>query len=134
MCSIDGKTLGWLSMLPLVRHHYDLTATKFLDTLALRYHMALFEMKGSCDGCGDPFTISHALDCQKGGLVIKHHNRIRDALGDITALAHSEVLREPTVRETNDKNDKYCLSSRFENLWDVAASDNGTDWHMSDKF
>ena len=99
MRSINGKTLGWLSVLPLTRHHYGSDqATKFQDALTLRYHMALVEMPGSCDGCGDPFIVSHALDCRKGGLVIKHHNERKDALGDIVALAHSEVRREPNVR------------------------------------
>ena len=41
--------------------------------------------------------------------MIKYHNEIRVALGDITALAHSEVLREWTVRKTNDKNDTTAL-------------------------
>ena len=96
-------------MLRLARHHYDLTATEFRDALALRYHMALIEMPGSCDGCGDQFTIICAVDCWKGGLVIKDHNKVTDALGDITALEHSEVLMESSVRQANDKNRTTAL-------------------------
>ena len=40
----------------------------------------------------------HAIDCKKGGLVTQRYNEVRDALGDIAALAYKEVTREPVVR------------------------------------
>ena len=51
------------------------------------------------DGCGDPFNLTHTLDCKKGGLVTQQHNEVRDALGDIAAPAYNEIVREPVVRE-----------------------------------
>ena len=45
----------------------------------------------------------YALDCRKGGLVIQRHNEIRDALGDLASIAYKEVVREPVVREPNDR-------------------------------
>ena len=48
---------------------------------------------------GDPFDLSHALSCRKGGLVTQHHNEVRDAFGDLAALAWSQVTREPIVCE-----------------------------------
>ena len=56
-------------------------------------------MPAICDGCGESFTLSHALDCRRGGLVTQCHNEVRDALGDIAALAFKEVIREPVVHE-----------------------------------
>ena len=56
-------------------------------------------MPPTCDGCGAAFTLSYALDCQKGGLVVKRHNEIRDALADLACLAYKEVIREPVVRD-----------------------------------
>ena len=56
----------------------------------------------TCDGCGALFDLVHALDCKKGGLVTQHHNKVRDALGDIAALAFKEVTREPVVREADE--------------------------------
>ena len=48
---------------------------------------------------GDPFDLSHALSCRKGGLVTQHHNKVHDAFGDLAALAWSQVTSEPIVRE-----------------------------------
>ena len=59
-------------------------------------------MSSQCDGCGAPFSLTHALDCRKGGLVTQRHNEIRDALGDLAAMRFKEVLREPVVRESDD--------------------------------
>ena len=39
---------------------------------------------------------------QERGLITQRHNEIRDALGDIAALAYKEVVREPVVTEANE--------------------------------
>ena len=51
----------------------------------------------------------HALDCRIGGLVIQQHNEIRDALGDLASIVYKEVIREPVVREADDKNNVPAL-------------------------
>jgi len=56
----------------------------------------------SCDGCGEYFSLTHALDCHKGGLVTQHHNEVRDALGDLAALGYSEVVHKPIVCDGNE--------------------------------
>ena len=89
-------------MIPLAHHHFDLSATEFQDSLALRYHRPLLRLPALCDGCGCQFTTGHALDCRKGGLVIQRHNEIRDALGDLASIAYKEVLLEPVIREPNE--------------------------------
>ena len=52
-------------------------------------------MPASCDGCGEVFSLTHALDCCKGGLITQCHNEIREALGDLAALRYREVVCEP---------------------------------------
>ena len=59
-------------------------------------------MPSVCDGCGELFTLGHALDCKKGGLVTQRHNEVHDALGDMAALAYRDVVREPIVRESDE--------------------------------
>ena len=34
----DSHTSGWLNVLPLAHHHFDLSAQQFRDALCLRYH------------------------------------------------------------------------------------------------
>ena len=95
--AIDFQTSGWLTVLPFVHHQFDLSPQQFHDALSLRYHRPMSMMPNSCDGCGTVFSVSHALDCRRGGLVTQRHNEVRDALGDLAALAHKEVLSEPVM-------------------------------------
>ena len=37
-----------------------------------------------------------------GELVTQHHDKIRDALGDICAMVHNEVVHEPVSRGAVD--------------------------------
>ena len=50
--------------------------------------------------------MEHALDCSIGGLVIQWHNEI---MGDLASIAYKEVIREPVVREADDKNNVPAL-------------------------
>ena len=59
-------------------------------------------MPSSSDGCGSEFSLSHALDCDKGGLVTQRHNEVRNALGDLAVLAYQDVIHEPIVQEGGD--------------------------------
>ena len=56
-------------------------------------------MPPTCDGYGAAFLMSHALNCWRGGLVIRRHNEICDALGVLACLAYKDVIREPVVRD-----------------------------------
>ena len=97
--AVDFHTSRWLNVLPLVHHHLNLSAQQFRDALCLHYHRPLFLMPASCDGCGEVFSLIHALDCHKGGLVTQRHSEIREDLGDFAALGYREVVHEPIVYE-----------------------------------
>ena len=103
---IDRKTSAWLTVIPMAYHHFDLSATEFRDSLALRYHRPLLRLPALC---GSQFSTGHALDCRKGGLVIERHNQIRDALGYLASIAYNEVVREPIIREPNDRENVPAL-------------------------
>jgi hypothetical protein len=99
---VESKSSSWLTVLPLAEHHFDLSPTEFRDGLSMRYRRPLKNLPSSCDGCGETFSIDHALNCKKGGLIILRHNEIRDAVGDLASIAWTQVHREPVVREAND--------------------------------
>ena len=86
--AVDFHVSGFLNVLPLAYHHFELSAQEFRDALCLRYHRPLSLMPARCDGCGKDSSLTHALDCRKGGLVTQRHNKIRDALGDLAALGY----------------------------------------------
>ena len=44
--------LGWLTVLPLVCHQFDLSPQQFHDAISLEYHRLLEMMLSSCDGRG----------------------------------------------------------------------------------
>ena len=84
--SRDNDLSAWLSVMPIERDNYDLTAQEFCDALAVRYKKPLLSIPPHCDGCGAPSSLDHFLICKKGGLIVQRHNEIRDAIGDLAAL------------------------------------------------
>lgn len=94
-------TSCWLNVLPLAHHYFDLSAQKFRDALCLHYRHPLSLMPASCHGYGD-FSLTHALDCCKGGLVTQRHNEIRDALGDLATLGYREAVCKPIAHNGDE--------------------------------
>ena len=78
-----------------------MTPDVFIDAVALRYARIPPQMKSLCDGCGEDFTISHALNCKKGGLVAHRHNDFRDLNIDLlTKSGLTQVIEEPVLKES----------------------------------
>jgi len=92
-------TGAWLWVMPSSYHGTDLSAQEFRDALHLRYARTPPDLPSSCDGCGQSFTMDHALECQHGGLVIIRHNEVRDELVDLAsrAFSPSAVCAEPLI-------------------------------------
>ena len=67
-CAKD--TGAWLWVQPSTFHGTELSAQEFRDSLHLRYARTPADLPTTCDGCGQRFSVEHALDCQKGGLTI----------------------------------------------------------------
>ena len=45
-----------------------------------------------CDRYGSFFSLKHAFDCKKDGLVVQWHNEVRDALEDFEILPYKEII------------------------------------------
>ena len=99
------------------RDHFDLTAQEFRDALALHYQKPLLNVPSGCDGCGALFSLDHSLVCRKGGLIIQHHNEVRDAVGDSAALVWGRVVPEPVVRDTSVDGDTLIADLGARGIW-----------------
>ena len=62
---IKSSLSAWLHSFPIQKDHFDLTVNEFRDSLCLRYMKPLQNLPPNCEGCGQLFTTSHALDCKK---------------------------------------------------------------------
>ena len=52
----------------------ELGEQKWRDALFLQYGLDPPDLPDYCDGCNAKFTIFHALNCNRGGLVTARHN------------------------------------------------------------
>ena len=78
-----AKTGAWLTVLPSTVNGTDLGGQEWRDALFLKYGLEPPDLPTHCDGCEARFTISHALDCKKGGLVTARHNELHDGVADL---------------------------------------------------
>ena len=112
-----------------------------ISALAIRYHQPLSKLPAVCDGCGGEFTLQHALDCRKGGLIIQRHNEVREALGDLASIAFRDVIREPIVRDADpvrglpalvgDLGVRGLWAAQTEALFDIHVMDTDTQSYTS---
>ena len=77
----------------------ELGAQKWRDALFLQYVLEPPELTTLCDGCQTKFSIIHALDCQKGGLVTARHNELREGVADLAgkSFTPSHVRNDPLI-------------------------------------
>ena len=65
----SAETEGWLAAIPSCLNSTALSSTEFRDNLVLRFGFPPTGLPKLCDGCREPFTITHDMACKKGGLV-----------------------------------------------------------------
>ena len=94
-----GKTGAWLTVMPNLLNGTLLSAEEWRDNARLRYGLRPVGLCDRCDGCNAPFTIDHAINCKKGGLVNQRHDDARDEAGELAAMAltKSRVSYEPRI-------------------------------------
>ncbi len=123
---LRGKETGqWLSVLPSTVNGTELSAQEFRDALLLRYARCPPDLPIQCDGCQQKFSVRHALECKRGGLVISRHNEIRDELSDLASKAFfpSAVRDEPRIhtsraaepRSSPEKPESPAVKRLFQN-------------------
>ena len=74
-------------------------AQEWCDTLFLRYSLDPPNLPTHCDDFQANFSISHALDCKRGGLVMARQNDLRDGVTYLAgkAFTPSNVRNNPLI-------------------------------------
>ena len=77
----------------------ELGSQEWRDALFLRYGLEPPYLPTHFNGCQAKFSISHAIDCKKGGLVTERHNKLHDGVVDLAgkAFTPSYVRDDPLV-------------------------------------
>jgi hypothetical protein len=89
----------WLSTIPTHFNGSVLGNEEFQDGIRLRYMKIPNNLPTKCDGCNSDFSVGHAHQCKKGGLVIRRHDEINYELANLMRLAFkkSTVRAEPRI-------------------------------------
>ena len=98
-----GQSTGhWLSVFPSTFTDTLISAAEFRDGLHLRYGITPTDLPKLCDGCQQPFSVTHSLQCKVGGLITRRHDEINATLGQlcVQALGKSTVFAEPRINYT----------------------------------
>ena len=93
------KTGAWLTVQTSTVNGTELGAHQWRDADFLRYGIEPPDLPKHCDGCNAKFSICHALDCKRGGLVTARHNDLRDGVADLASRAFtpSHVRNDPLI-------------------------------------
>ena len=82
-----AKTRAWLTVQPSAVNGTELGAQEWRNALFLRHGLEPLDLPTYCDGCQAKFSISHALDLKKCGLVTARHNELRDGVAYLDGKA-----------------------------------------------
>jgi hypothetical protein len=83
------NTGAWLHAYPCLIEYTYLSAQEYRGALCLWYGLTHPNLPSICNSCPAPFSVVHALDCKKGGLVTLSHNDLCNEIADIAALAYT---------------------------------------------
>ena len=89
---------SWLGALPLSQYNFDLCKGEFQDAISLRYNKPLKNLPSDCPCGRSSFTVTHALNCHKGGFVNARHDNIRDLEAHMMKTICNDVEIEPALQ------------------------------------
>ena len=101
-------------MQPSTVHGTELGAQEWCDTLFLWYVLEPPDLPTHCDGCQAKFSINHALDCRKDGLVTARRNELHDRVADLAgkAFTPSHVHDDPLIYSGSTMKRKKATPAR----------------------
>ena len=92
---------SWVGALPLKDLGFSLNKAEFNDGMCLRYDKPLKNLPSKCV-CSNkkPFTVTHAMDCKRGGFINSRHNSIRNFFAHLMKEVCNDVQIEPPLQPT----------------------------------
>ena len=98
----DKGASSWLNAIPLKDQGLALNKQEFRDSLRLRYNLPLQDIP-STRACGEPFNVSHALSCKKGGFVAQRHDGVRNLLTSLLCKVFKNVQVKPHLQPLDNE-------------------------------
>ena len=109
---LNSKCSSWLTIVPTNDNGFAMSSNQFRDAISLRYGKQPKNLPSHCDGDGEVFTVCHALNCKKGGLVTFRHNELRDFHIELVKSAgFSQTVKEPIASDADKKNGEGGLGA-----------------------
>ena len=87
---------SWLTARPAQEHGFVLNKSEFRDAIAIRYNRPIKNLPSTCP-CGQPFDLTHALNCKRGGFITIRHNEVRDFEAGLLSKVCVDVEIEPSL-------------------------------------
>jgi hypothetical protein len=98
------QTGAWLTAMPDTANGTELSVDEFRDSLRLRFGLNPAALPHRCEGCGQRFSVEHAMSCKQGGLVMQRHNDVKAEWHHlcVQALSATVVYDEPLIHISRD--------------------------------
>ena len=92
---------SWVGALPLKEQGLNLNKSEFNDALCIRYDKSLKNLPAKCPcSTKQNFTITHAMDCKRGGFVNARHDSVRNCVAGLLKKVCRDVQVEPPLQPT----------------------------------
>ena len=88
---------SWLSAIPLKDQGFNLNKSEFNDAMCLRYDKSLKGLPSKCP-CSQSFSVTHAVNCHRGGFINSRHDNIRNLEARLVKEVCNDVQIEPPLQ------------------------------------
>ena len=111
---------SWLSARPLKDQNFNLNRGEFQDAINLRYDKPLKNLPSKCP-CNHQYTVTHAMNCHRGGFINKRHDKIRDYEATLLKKVCNDVQIEPPLQPCNGFTFRQSVNTKPDARSDVRA-------------
>ena len=111
---------SWVGALPLKEHAFNLNKSEFNDAMCLRYEKPLSNLPSKC-ACLKDFSITHAMNCKRGGFIGIRHDSIKNFEAGLLKQVCKDVQTEPHLQPVGNAKFKPSVNTEDGARLDVRA-------------